>query len=68
MKYLQFLLTLLVAVTFSSCMNLQQTGNLMLENSLGKWKATDFAGHGEVSVEKGVLKIGMGIELTGVTQ
>lgn len=67
MKYLQFLLALLVAVTFSSCLNLQQTGNLMLEkNSLGKWKATDFAGHGEVSVEKGVLKIGMGIELTGV--
>ena len=35
-------------------------------NSLGQWKLTDFAGHEEVKVESGVLKIGMGIELNGV--
>ena len=35
-------------------------------NSLGQWKQTDFAGHEEVTVENGIMKIGMGIELNGV--
>lgn len=35
-------------------------------NTLGQWKQTDFAGHEEVMVENGVMKIGMGIELNGV--
>ena len=35
-------------------------------DTLGNWKITDFAGGEEVTVEDGVLKIGMGIELTGV--
>ena len=64
MKKLNLLLAFLVAATFSSCITTQQSGTSMLEkNSLGKWKPTDFAGHGDVTVKNGVLKLGMGIEL-----
>ena len=35
--------------------------------SLDGWVVTDFAGHGEVSVENKELRIGMGAMLTGVT-
>jgi len=35
--------------------------------SLANWKATDFAGHGEVRVEKGQMMLDMGVALTGVT-
>ena len=67
MKQLNLLISILVAATFSSCITTQQSGTPMLEkNSLGKWKPTDFAGHGDVTVKNGVLKLGMGIELTGV--
>jgi hypothetical protein len=35
--------------------------------TLQGWKITDFAGHGEVAVENGELRIGMGAMLSGVT-
>jgi len=35
-------------------------------DSMAGWKVTDFAGHGEVKVEKGSLVLGMGAILTGV--
>ena len=62
------LASILSLFALTSCVTLQQqTGTSMIQkDSLGKWKVTDFAGHGEVTVENGVLKIGMGIELTGV--
>ena len=67
MNKFNLLLAFLVAATFSSCVTTQQSGTSMLEkNSIGKWKPTDFAGHGDVTVKNGVLKLGMGIELTGV--
>ena len=61
-----FALPALFALT--SCVTLQQkAGTSMIDqDSLGKWKPTDFAGKDEVTVENGVLKIGMGIELNGV--
>lgn len=34
--------------------------------SLAGWQVTDFGGHGEVKVEKGLLSLGMGAMLTGV--
>jgi hypothetical protein len=46
----------------------KSSGVTMIEgDSLGKWKLTDFAGGENISVENGVLKIGMGVELSGVT-
>ncbi len=68
MKNRSCLLAILSLFALTSCVTLQQpSGTSMIEkDSLGKWKATDFAGHGDVTVEDGVLKIGMGIELTGV--
>ena len=35
--------------------------------SLGKWKPTGFGGEGEVVVEDGAIKIGMGADLSGIT-
>lgn len=35
--------------------------------SLGKWKCSDFAGHGEPVVENGLLNIPFGETLTGIT-
>lgn len=35
--------------------------------TLTGWKITDFGGHGEVEVHDGLLKLGMGAELTGIT-
>lgn len=34
--------------------------------SLGKWRVTDFGGHGEVLVEEGKIVLGMGAILTGI--
>jgi hypothetical protein len=34
---------------------------------LGQWKATPFGGEGEVTVDRGVLRIAMGADLSGVT-
>jgi hypothetical protein len=39
---------------------------LFNHETLDGWRATDFAGHGEVVVEKGRLVLGMGAILTGV--
>ena len=36
-------------------------------SSLKGWAVTDFAGHGEVKAESGVLEVGMGATLSGVT-
>ncbi|MBT3469331.1 MAG: DUF1080 domain-containing protein [Opitutae bacterium] len=62
MNKFNLLLAFLVAATFSSCI----TTSMLEKNALGQWKPTDFAGHGDVTVKNGVLKIGMGIELSGV--
>src|SRR5579863_6082753 len=35
--------------------------------TLGKWKASDFAGHGEPEVEDGNLMLPFGVTLTGIT-
>ncbi|MDB5292437.1 MAG: hypothetical protein JWL69_3678 [Phycisphaerales bacterium] len=35
--------------------------------TLGKWKVSDFAGHGEPTVEDGMLRLPFGEQLTGVT-
>ncbi|HEY3856605.1 MAG TPA: DUF1080 domain-containing protein [Verrucomicrobiae bacterium] len=35
--------------------------------TLTNWKITDFAGHGEVTVDDGQLKIAMGAEMSGIT-
>ncbi|HWE93491.1 MAG TPA: DUF1080 domain-containing protein [Tepidisphaeraceae bacterium] len=35
--------------------------------TLGKWKVSDFAGHGEPTVEDGTLRLPFGEQLTGVT-
>jgi hypothetical protein len=35
--------------------------------ALGQWKATPFGGEGEVTVDRGVLRIAMGADLSGVT-
>ena len=35
--------------------------------SLGKWRPTGFGGEGEVVVEGGAIKIGMGADLSGIT-
>jgi hypothetical protein len=35
--------------------------------SLGKWRPTGFGGEGEVVVEDGAIKIGMGADLSGIT-
>ena len=40
--------------------------DMIAGDTLGNWKITDFAGGEEVKVEDGVMKISMGIELTGV--
>jgi hypothetical protein len=34
---------------------------------LGDWKPTPFGGEGDVAAEEGVLRIGMGVDLSGVT-
>ncbi len=34
--------------------------------ALTGWKSTDFAGHGEVSIEEGAIRLGMGDPLTGL--
>jgi hypothetical protein len=34
---------------------------------LGDWKATPFGGEGEANAREGVLRIGMGVDLSGVT-
>jgi hypothetical protein len=38
----------------------------IFEGTLDGWKATDFAGHGEVEVESGLLVLNMGDPFTGV--
>jgi hypothetical protein len=35
--------------------------------SLDHWKVTDFAGHGDVTIDNGQIKIVMGADLSGVT-
>jgi hypothetical protein len=35
--------------------------------TLNHWVATDFAGHGDVTVEKGHIEIAMGADLSGIT-
>jgi hypothetical protein len=35
--------------------------------TLGKWRPTGFGGEGEIAVEDGAIKIGMGADLSGVT-
>ena len=76
MRICKFLiLSLVTLICASGCKTLpcpwpgvkKEKGVAMIEgNSLGQWKETDFAGHDEVTVKEGVLRIGMGIELTGV--
>ncbi|MCA9245574.1 MAG: DUF1080 domain-containing protein [Planctomycetales bacterium] len=44
-----------------------ETKQLFDGKTLGKWKVTDFAGHGKVQVEDGNLVIRDGVDLTGVT-
>ena len=39
---------------------------LMEPDGLGKWKETDFAGHGEATVKDGVITIGTGGDLSGI--
>jgi 3-keto-disaccharide hydrolase len=41
--------------------------NLFDGKTLGGWKVTDFAGHGEVKVEEGQLRLPAGVMLTGVS-
>ena len=73
MKAFHYIIPILMVSLLASCVNLTPDGGYgdgwepMLErNSLGKWKATDFAGHGDISVKNGVLTIQTGIELSGV--
>lgn len=40
---------------------------LLEGNDLGDWKSTPFGGEGEVSAKDGVLRIEMGVDLSGVT-
>jgi hypothetical protein len=35
--------------------------------TLNHWATTDFAGHGDVTVDKGQIKIAMGADLSGIT-
>jgi hypothetical protein len=35
--------------------------------TLNHWAATDFAGHGDITVDKGQIKIAMGADLSGIT-
>ena len=35
--------------------------------TLGKWKPTGFGGEGEIVVEDGTIRIGMGVDLSGIT-
>jgi hypothetical protein len=35
--------------------------------TLGKWRPTGFGGEGEVVVEDGAIRIGMGVDLSGIT-
>jgi hypothetical protein len=41
--------------------------SLLARNELGEWKSTPFGGEGEVAVKDGVLRIDMGVDLSGVT-
>jgi len=73
MKAFHYIIPILMVSLLASCVNLIPDGGAgdgwkpMLErNSLGKWKETDFAGHGDISVKNGVLTIQTGIELSGV--
>ena len=65
-------LTSCISLKFPYCMSPGDAGedtngvNMITGDALGSWKLTDFAGAEEVTVEDGVMKIGMGIELTGV--
>jgi hypothetical protein len=46
----------------------QPRWTVLLEgNELGQWKSTPFGGEGEVAVKDGVLRIDMGVDLSGVT-
>lgn len=40
---------------------------LLAGNELGQWKSTPFGGEGDVAVTDGVLRIDMGVDLSGVT-
>ena len=76
MRFCKYLIPSLVLLfTFAGCETLpccsksKEASNvtqMISGNTLGQWKQTDFAGHEEVMVENGVMKIGMGIELNGV--
>jgi hypothetical protein len=41
--------------------------SLLEGNELGEWKSTPFGGEGEVTAKEGVLRIEMGVDLSGVT-
>ena len=42
-------------------------GKLFDGKTLGHWRATDFAGRGEVTVKDGMIVIGMGHDMSGIT-
>ncbi|MGA2174969.1 MAG: DUF1080 domain-containing protein [Verrucomicrobiota bacterium] len=58
-----------VAIAFAPRANhwTTQWTSLFDGKTLTHWAVTDFAGHGEVTVESGYIKIGMGAELSGIT-
>jgi hypothetical protein len=62
---------MLVAMTgYGSPQENQWTTNwtpLFDGKTLNHWAATDFAGHGNVTVDNGQIKIAMGVDLSGIT-
>src|SRR5437762_5111567 len=61
---------LIAAILFATCCLPSRAGewqSLFDGKSLEGWRITDFAGHGEVSVESGRLTLHSGVMLTGVS-
>lgn len=57
-----------VAIAFAPRLNhwTRQWTPLFDGKTLDNWAVTDFGGHGEVTVQDGEIKIGMGAELSGI--
>lgn len=61
------LLTALLLTTFGRAEDPAEWRSLFDGRALGQWKPTPFGGEGEVTVDRGLLRIAMGADLSGVT-
>lgn len=69
-RFCSVLAFLLAMAACASAQTNQWTTNwtsLFDGKTLNHWAATDFAGHGNVTVENGQIKIAMGADLSGIT-